>query len=856
LLEPLEERMLPSLLTLASFDNNGYVPQGLLQDSSGNLFGTMQQGGAYGDGAVFELAAGSSTVITLAAFDGSNGAAPNGGMVEDASGNLFGTTQGGQPPILPPQLALPGTVFELPARTGTINTLAYFATSGPPIGGLVEDSRGDFFGTTRSTVFEMAAGSDTVGPLASFSSFQTANGFNPVGSVVVDSSGNVFGTTESGGAFNDGTVFEVVAGSGTATVLASFNGANGADPQGGLLEDPSGNLFGTTPSGGAFNQGTVFELAAGSGAITTLASFNGALGANPQAGLIEDARGNLYGTAASGGGANDGTVFEVPAGGGSIRTVASFNGANGATPQGGLIQDKNGNLLGTTLTGGTFDDGTVFEVPNVSVNLGIIPGSVPAGIPFTVTVTAENLDGSTATGYRGTVHFASSDSQATLPPDYTFTAADAGTHAFTIVLPTLADQTVTVWDTASPTLTTTAGTTVVPLPGNLNALAAGLVSSPEYFTKLVANLYQQILHRSSDPAGSSYWVSQLKGGMTDEEVEANLCSSAEYIASHGGGGSTWLTGLYHDLLDRMPDAAGLSAWTAALAAGESFYQVALAFATSAEHEGDVVIQDYEQFLERSPSAAEVSAWVNAFGHGGLTNEAIIADFLSSAEFFQSHGDSDANWFPAAYQALLGQSASVAVTSVPSYLPAMATDLTHSPLYYTEVITAAYEQYLGRQPDSAGLAAWLTQMETGLSDGQFAAGILSSNEYVQNHGGIGSSWIEALYHDVLGRTPSTSEVNTWMQALAAGVTPSEVALAIVNSPEHEGQLVTHDYEQFLGRSPSASELGAWVAAFETGGLSNEDVVTGFLGSAEYFQRNGSVPGQWWNQAVTALFGASS
>ena len=103
----------------------------------------------------------------------------------------------------------------------------------------------------------------------------TANGANPFGGLVEDSSGNLFGTTALGGTSNDGTVFEVAAGSGTITTLASFNGTNGGSPYAGLVEDSSGNLFGTTTLGGANNDGTVFEIAAGSGTITTLASFNG-----------------------------------------------------------------------------------------------------------------------------------------------------------------------------------------------------------------------------------------------------------------------------------------------------------------------------------------------------------------------------------------------------------------------------------------------------------------------------------------------------------------------------------------------------------------------------------------------------
>ncbi len=353
-----------TLSTLASFNgtNGAAPPGGLVEDSSGNLFGTTMAGGPAGGGTVFEVAAGSGVITTLASFNGANGAQPQGGLIEDSSGNLFDVTMAGGP-------AGGGTVFEVAAGSGVITTLASFnGTNGvAPQGGLVEDSSGNLFGTTIAgglagggTVFEVAAGSGVITTLASFNG---TNGVAPQGGLVEDSSGNLFGTTMAGGPAGGGTVFEVAAGSGVITTLAFFNGINGAFPQGGLVEDSSGNLFGTTMAGGpAGGGGTVFEVAAGSGVITTLASFNGANGAQPQGGLIEDSSGNLFGTTMAGGPAGGGTVFEVPAGSNVIATLASFNGANGVVPQGGLLKDSSGNLFGVTAAGGPGGGGTVFEV--------------------------------------------------------------------------------------------------------------------------------------------------------------------------------------------------------------------------------------------------------------------------------------------------------------------------------------------------------------------------------------------------------------------------------------------------------------------------------------------------------------
>ena len=354
-------------LVLAAFNGtNGANPEaGLVEDTNGNLFGTTAYNAdASGDGTVFEVAAGSGAITILASFNYSNGSHPFAGLVEDRHGNLFGTTsQGGAYGY--------GTVFEVVAGSGTITTLAScnYANGADSYAGLFEDSGGNLFGTTSAggtsgdgTVFEVVAGSGTITTLATFNG---PNGNQPLAGLIEDSHGNLFGTTAYGGLFGDGTVFELATGSSIITTLASFqNGANGAFPLAGLIEDSSGNLFGTAQSGGATGDGTVFELATGSSITTTLASFHGAHGTTPKAGLIEDSHGNLFGTTAYGGVSGYGTVFEVAAGTDSIITLASFNASSGSDPLAGLIEDGNGNLFGTASNdnGSNHGGGTVFEL--------------------------------------------------------------------------------------------------------------------------------------------------------------------------------------------------------------------------------------------------------------------------------------------------------------------------------------------------------------------------------------------------------------------------------------------------------------------------------------------------------------
>lgn len=317
---------------------------------------------AFTDGLAVPLTTNSTTLpqavlTTLATFDGTNGEYPNASLIAGANGTLFGTT------TRTVNDSATGTVFELASGTTTLTALATIATSSAA---LVSDAAGDLFGTTagggfHDTVFEITAGSSTATTLATFNG---GNGAAPTAGLLIDAAGNLFGTTYSGGNANQGTVFELAAGASSITTLGMFGGANGAYPSAGLIEDAKGDLFGTTTGDGIHNQGTVFEIAAGSGTIITLAAFAGANGASPLGGVITDAAGDLFGTTNSGGSANEGTVFELAAGTTSITTLASFTGGNaGAYPTAGLIADASNNLFGTT-TGDGSNKGTVFELAN------------------------------------------------------------------------------------------------------------------------------------------------------------------------------------------------------------------------------------------------------------------------------------------------------------------------------------------------------------------------------------------------------------------------------------------------------------------------------------------------------------
>ena len=353
--------------TLSSYGNGTEPRNGVILDSSGNIFGTAYYGGDNNRGTVYEVVKGTNTIKALTSFGGdSPGAYPAGNIAMDGGGNIYGTTESGGKANL-------GIIYKLASGTSTVTTLATFDRGkyGASAVGLVSDGSGNLYGgiyyagpSDHSAVYELLNGSSAVTTLATFSSI------DEISALTLDGSGNIFGTTHVGGALNDrnsygnGSIFEIAKGSGTVTTLASFNGTNGYSPVGGITFDSDGNMFGTTTLGGAFNKGTIFEFAKGSTAITALASFTMDTGLSV-VGVTLDSAGNIFGTTPYGGPSGLGTVYELVKGGSAITTLASFNGANGGGPFAQVTLDGRGNLYGTTIRGGTYGGGTVFGIPGV-----------------------------------------------------------------------------------------------------------------------------------------------------------------------------------------------------------------------------------------------------------------------------------------------------------------------------------------------------------------------------------------------------------------------------------------------------------------------------------------------------------
>ena len=364
-----QEVTLQTVYAFGPAPDGTYPNAAMLQASDGNFYGTTVDGGANGTGTVYRydpFTGAYATLHNFTALDSStdtnaDGADPYASLIQGQDGNLYGTAaEGGT--------AEAGTIFKI-ALDGTFTTLHSFngTTDGfAPFAPLIQTADGTFYGTTSGvtnydgTLFKMTA-DGTVTLLHGFTG--GSDGALPH-EIVLGTDGNLYGTTASGGANNYGTVFQATT-SGTVTTLYSFSNTDGSSPTGALLQASDGSFYGTTSSGGTNSNGTVFKITP-TGALTTLYQFSGGQpaatdGSNPESGLILGADGNFYGTTYAGGSSDEhGTIYQLtPAG--VLTTIYRFTGGtDGANPNAALTVDRRGDFFGVATGGGANNGGTIF----------------------------------------------------------------------------------------------------------------------------------------------------------------------------------------------------------------------------------------------------------------------------------------------------------------------------------------------------------------------------------------------------------------------------------------------------------------------------------------------------------------
>jgi len=358
--------------------DGGYPYGGLIADKSGNLYGTTNGGGPAGLGTVFKLTPNGATYTesVLYAFAGNgDGELPYGSLVLGKKNVIYGTAYGGG-------AHGDGCVFALTPKGAAYTESIVYSFSGSPDGGnpyagLAADAKGTLFGTTLyggsnggGTVFALTPKGSSFTESVLYNFGAGSDGNTPYGGVLVSKTGVLFGTTTFGGTAGDGIAYSLTS-SGSKyveSVLHNFaGGSDGKNPYAALIGSGT-TYFGTTQGGGTGSDGTAFEIVVGkeSATETVLYSFlGGSDAAQPLGALLLGAKGALYGTSYSGGTAGQGTVFELSK---TKKTytesvLTSFPGYPGsANPRAGLIANASGALVGTTYGGGTDGYGTIFDL--------------------------------------------------------------------------------------------------------------------------------------------------------------------------------------------------------------------------------------------------------------------------------------------------------------------------------------------------------------------------------------------------------------------------------------------------------------------------------------------------------------
>ena len=344
---------------------NGSNPRGhLVIGADGNFYGATYAGGANGYGTIFKMTPAGILTVLHSLSSAADGANCYGSLVKGSDNNFYGTTNGGG-------TTGQGTIFKItPAGVYTVLRQMNQATDGGHSqSDLIQATDGNFYGMAYSggpnfsgTIFKITP----TGTFTLLRSLVSANGINPYGSLLQGTDGNFYGTTSSSGANSGGTIFKITP-AGTLTVLhALLPTTEGGNPRGSLVRGNDGNYYGLTNTGGTNFFGSLFKITS-TGVFTVLTGFNGAIiGDAPNESLIQATDFAFYGTTLNGGTNNQGTIFKIC--GGVYSVLHSFKTTTeGGLPKGSLVQATDGNFYGITSTGGTSNSGTIFKITSAGI---------------------------------------------------------------------------------------------------------------------------------------------------------------------------------------------------------------------------------------------------------------------------------------------------------------------------------------------------------------------------------------------------------------------------------------------------------------------------------------------------------
>jgi uncharacterized repeat protein (TIGR03803 family) len=661
----------------------------------------------------------------------------------------------------------------------------------------------------------------------------STNGANPKALLAVDAQHNLYGTTSAGNATRDnaGTVFEMAASNNALTTINFLGTASnqGGDPEAGVVRDASGDLFGTTATAGAYGLGTVYEIPTSTTTILTLHSFSGGSdGSSPSTGLVLDGHGNIFGTT-NGGTADLGTIFEIPAGG-FLQTLALFLAANGSHPS-DLTIDAQGNLYGTSEFGAN-GYGTVFEVPAGS-------GSINTLYAFTGGTDGANPLGGVVLDTLGRI-FGTASGGGTAGDGTIFELANGtfGSVSFDSIKGTGYDPVGDLAIDASNNIfgTTYAGGahgngTVFELPSDANTFntiysftggsdGANPVAGPSLDGQ--RDIYGTTYQGGAHGAGTIFKLVPTAGPATHLAFIQN--------PSNAGAGST----IAPSVTVAVEDASGLS-----VTSDTSSVTLTIASGPGGAILGGTVTEPVQDGV-----ATFSDLYLPTLGTYTLqASDATLTAAASSA--FSIAATAHAKYVIQLYQDLFhrapdstGLHAWVSQLDAGQTYAAISSAIVGSREYDGDVIDSFYVTYLDRHAESgaSGIDYWINKMQAGLSAETIRAGILGSDEYYVRVGNTDTALITALYRTFLGRDPEPgpTAIPYWEKILLAQGR-EVVSAGISDSDENRTDIITSYYETYLHRGPDLNGLTVWKSLLQSG-VSEPVIVSAFVSSPEYLTLN--------------------
>jgi hypothetical protein len=364
--------------------------------------------------------------------------------------------------------------------------------------------------------------------------------------------------------------------------------------------------------------------------------------------------------------------------------------------------------------------------------------------------------------------------------------------------------------------------------------AAGFLHSDEYTDRLVTTWYETYLHRAPDAGGLENFCALLQSGTSESAVRTLFLTSPEYYATHGGTAAGFVQGLYQELLGRTPVGNEAASWIAAASDPSTAVHGVLA---STEFWTDEVDAFYAAFLRRAADADGQSFFYSLLA-AGQDERDVLPQFFTSTEY--QNGASNVLWLQSVYQDVLGRTADGA-DQLGGWLALLndqglsrtvvANDILTSPESENREVAALAEQFLGQAPDAPTLSGLVGQLQTSGRLSDVRASLLASADYFNQQGATSTGYVQALYRDLLNRSPSAAEVQVWVGQLQNGATRLQVAAAFLASLEYQDQLVQGLYVTYLGRFPTDAELTLEISLLQSTGT-EADVAATLIGSGEY------------------------